>query len=300
MIDTSTTLVPMVITITLTIFYICALGAIDKIFRYSKSEITNLSVKNYILPNLLKLSFEKTSIYSLVISLLRFNTLLYLTIKIILNNIFGSDIRIYNLLTILTFILVSEFLLYLKTKKRSEINEVSSFIVTAFLTLVCIGITKESLNIGITTKIEWFSTDSFLNNWEIINIPVLLIPIVYILVFSYSRLLEAYKNLNIKTADRIFDFLSEGLLFIYFVILFIKSVFGGGRDIIISELDLVIPYFQILNISIKFLILTFLVRLIVRFIPTQINKKKSKNINLTIVLLLFTNVSFVLYLRNLN
>ncbi len=290
----------MALTITLIVFYLISLGVIDKFFRYSRSENNRTLYKSYTITNILKISINKTSLFSLIISLLRFNSILYLMISILLGNLFGSDIKIYEIIFILTYLLLSEFLVFLKTKKKSEINEVSMFIMIMILTLVCIGVTKESLNIGISTKVEWLGVNVFLSGWEIFNIPFLLIPIIYILVFSYTRLLESYRQINIKTADRLFDFLSEGFLYIYLVTLFIKTVFGGLEDLSLTGYDFVLPYFKIINLTIKFLIISIVVRLLIRFMPTQNNKKRSKNINLTVALLLVINMCFVLYVRNLH
>lgn len=267
-------LIPVVATTFIIVLFIVIIGLVDKVFRHEAIATYRESLKNFRIVRVFKINFLDTSLFSLALSLIRFNILFYLLIKTIGNMLFGSDINLFNLSYVISYLVVCEFLFFLKTKKKNEINELSTISLSIVFTLGLIGLYKLSTNLIVDQKIFWISSDYAISNWSILEFPALILPMFYILVSLYTRVIKSSVALRYNTVDRLFDYISNNLLYIYMVCLFLRTVVGGVTDIRIlgsadsSQID------AFISIVIKFTILSIITRLLIRFLPSVIDFKR--------------------------
>lgn len=284
-------LVPVVVTTFIILLFILIIGLVDKILRHEALEVYKESLKNFRVVRVFKMDLVHTSIYSLSLSLIRFNILFYLIIKTIGNMLYGSDVLLFELNYIISFIVVFEFLFFLKTKKRNEINELSTLPLVIIIMLTLIGIAKMSTNLIIERPIFWLMDGGYFSNWTILEYPLLLIPMFYILISLYARIIKSSVALKYNTLDRFFDYLSNNLLYIYLACFFLRSVMGGVIDIRISSSSETILVESLISILIKFSLITLVTRLLIRFLPSVIDLRGKNLVPLSIVIIL--NITLV-------
>lgn len=282
---------PVVTTTFIIVFFILIIGFIDRVLRHEAIETYKQSLKSFRVIRVFKMNFLNTSLFSLALSLIRFNILFFIAVKTIGNMIFGSDISLFSFSHLVSFIIVSEFLFFLKTRKRNEITELSSLSLVIVLTLAFLGLYRFSFNLVIEKKVIWLSEYSMFSNWNILDIPVIIVPVLYILISLYTRVIKSSVALRYNTVDRLFDFISNNLLFLYVSCFLLRSIFGGLSDLNIFNTTEASSINSIIVLIIKFLLLTLLTRVLIRFLPSVVELRKR---NLTIlVLLLILNISIV-------
>lgn len=271
-------------------------------YKVIRSSSTVVSNKNIFLSSLLsffRVSLQRTSIYSLVISLIRLNVIFYAVSNLLLNNLFASNLSVYSISHVFSFLVILEFLWFLKTKDKENINEISSFLPLTFLTFIYIAISKSSMNLGIESNSLWKSVGAYLYNWQIVNIPMVLIPMVLCLVMVEQRIVVARKNLFHKTVDGIVDVITEKLVYFYFIILFIKSLLGGVKDLSSYEYIVGPTILAAFVLFLKYSLLAICVNLSMRFKSIVKDKKAQRSISGFIAFLLIVNLFICVYMKRI-
>ncbi len=209
--------------------------------------------------------------------------------------LFGSDTDLFSINYVISYIVVCEFLFFLKTKKKNEINELSTISLSIVFTLGLIGLYKLSSNLIVEKKIFWLSSDYALSSWSILEFPTLILPVFYILVSLYTRIIKSSVALRYNSVDRLFDYLSNNLLYIYMVCLFLRTIAGGVTDLQILGSSELVQVDNIISIIIKFTIFSIITRLLIRFLPSIIDFKRR---DLTpLILILGFNIVLVHFLK---
>ncbi len=278
-------LVPVVATTFMILLFIAIIGFVDKALRHEALDTYKESLRNFRIVRAFKISFLNTSLFSLTLSLIRFNILFYLSIKTIGNMLYGSDIFLFDLTYIISFIVVCEFLFFLKTKKKNEINEVSTLPLVIVITLSLISAFKLSSNLILEKNIFWLPSGLYLSNWTILEFPLILIPMFYILIALYTRIIKSSVALRYNTLDRLFDYLSNNLLYIYMVCFFLRSVMGGVIDIHLIGFKELAFLDSFLSFLIKFGVITLGTRLLIRFLPSVVDVRKKNLLPLGVLIL---------------
>ncbi|WP_127715413.1 hypothetical protein [Halobacteriovorax sp. HLS] len=271
-------------------------------YKAVRSSSIVTSKRNILLSSLLsfsRVSLQRTSVYSLTISLIRVNVIFYAVSNLLLNNLFASNTSVYNITHVFSYLIILEFLWFLKAKDKENINQISNFLPVAFLCFVYIAISKLSMNLGIEVNSMLLTIGSYAYNWQILNIPMIIIPIVLCLSMVEQRIVIARKNLFHKTVDGIVDVITEKLIYFYFVILFIKSVFGGikdlsGYDYLANETVL-----SAIVLFLKYMLIALVVNFSMRFKSIVKEKSSHKRLSGLVAILLFVNLFLCVYLRKL-
>lgn len=294
----NTNTVPVLIVLVLVGLFLFLHSVIFRLTRGSTSSVSGFNGLFSSLITLLRIKLSETSIYSLIISLIRFNIIFYATTEILLNNLYGSDTDTYKLTTIFSIFLVTEFLWFLKTKEKEYTNHLSMYVPYLFLTLSYISLSKGSTNLSIVTN-SLFGTNNFFNNWELLNIPFIVIPCVYVLLLTEKRILTFRKQMYLKTLDGLIDVFTEKIIFLYISIIFIKSLLGGVKDLSFIEFEFFIPILEISMLIIKYLFIVTTVTILLRFTPLKKSEVSNKLASTWIGLVLVANLLIVIYVRSI-
>ena len=292
----NTNTVPIVVVLVLLVLFLILHSLIFRMTRTSTSTISGKSALFSSLVILTRIKLGQTSIYSLIISLVRFNIIFFATSEILLNNLYGSDTQTYTLTTIFSIFLVTEFLWFLKVKEKEYINHLSMYVPHLFIVLGYISLAKGSNNLSMVTN-SIFGISNFFNNWEILNIPFALIPCLSILLLTEQRIINFRKQMYLKTLDGLFDVLTEKLIFLYIAIIFIKALFGGAKDLSFVEFESFIPLLEILMLIIKFSIILVLVTLLLKFKPLKKSGSSLSLMSISVGFTLVINLFIVIYVR---
>ncbi|WP_372655231.1 hypothetical protein [Halobacteriovorax sp.] len=288
-------LIPVVATTFIIVLFIVIIGLVDKLLRHEAIATYRESLRNFRIVRVFKINFLNTSLFSLALSLIRFNILSYLLIKTIGNMLFGSDTNLFNINYVICYVIVCEFLFFLKTKKKNEINELSTISLSIVFTLGLIGLYKLSSNLIVEKKIFWLDSDYALSSWSILEFPALVLPMFYILVSLYTRIIKSSVALKYNSVDRLFDYLSNNLLYIYMVCLFLRTIVGGVTDITLIGSAEYTQIDTLISIIIKFTLLSVITRLLIRFLPSVVDFKRR---DLTPLMLLITfNIVLIHFLK---
>ncbi len=294
----STNAVPVISVITLVLVFSFIHSFLSRLVRRSSTiSSRNESFRSSAL-SVSRVSMSRTSLYSLIISLIRFNIIFYAVSDMLLNNLFGSDTTVYFIVSIFSYMLTTEFLWFLKNKSKDSMNEVSTYLVFVFLTFGFIALSKGSINIAVETNILWYKFSEYFNNWEVFNIPVVLIPCITILILTEQRVINERKNLFLKTFDGYFDVITEKLIYFYLCLLMIKSIFGGVNDLSFLSIENEVPYLKILVLIYKYVAISMTVHLCLRFKSMSKNIRLRNQVSLTTMALVFINLCVVFYLRH--
>jgi hypothetical protein len=270
------------------------------IFRLTRVSTSTIAGKNALLSSLLtivRIKLTQTSIFSLIISLIRFNIVFFATTEILLNNLYGSETDTYTLSTIFSIFLVTEFLWFLKVRDKEYLNQLSVYSPHLFLILGYIAISKDSSNLSIVTN-SVFGLDNFFRSWEIFNIPFVVIPCLSILILTEKRIINFRKQMYLKTLDGLVDVLTEKIIFLYISIIFIKSLFGGVKDLSFIQVESFLPIIEILILFIKYTLIVFTVSMLLKFKPLNKNEVSS-SISIPISFALIINLSIIIYIRGI-
>jgi len=295
LIEISNGLIPVISTITIIAFFMLLIGAIDKYMRQESISSYKESLRNFRVVRIFKINFLNTSLFSLILSLIRFNIIFYLVIKTVGNMLFGSDVFLFNLNYVISYIIVCEFLFFLKTKKKNEINELSSLTGVIVFVLATICLQKLSTNLIIERKVFWLGSNNYFADWTALEFPVIVIPMFYILASLYTRVVKSSVALRYNSVDRLFDFLSNNLLYIYMTCFFLRALFGGVTDIKVTSLSEYIYLNSIVSVFLKFSLITLMTRLLIRFLPSIVDLRR-KSLTALIILLII-NITIVQFIR---
>lgn len=296
----STNVVPVITVITLVFAFSIIHSLISRFVR--GSNIISRDRSSYLssLISIIRIDMSKTSIYSLIISLIRLNIIFYAVSELLLNNLFGSDTSVYFFVSILCYVLTSEFLRFVKTKTREEMNEVSVYLLFSLGALALIAISKGSINLSVETNSLWLDVANYFNNWEVLNIPLVFIPVFSILIFTEQRIISSRKELYLRTFDGSFDLVSEKLLYLYLCLIIIKSLFGGVDDLSFLYIESSVPYTQICVLLLKFILISVCVQMCLKFKSMSKNVRYRREISMGMVIATTVNIALVVYLRQLN
>jgi hypothetical protein len=195
--------------------------------------------------------------------------------------------------------IISELLWFLKCKDKDGMNELSTYLVFTFLTFGIIALSKGSVNLSVETNFLFESSFSIFNNWEVINIPIVLIPCLTILLLTEQRVITARKKLYLKTFDGYFDVVTEKLIFFYLALLMIKAIFGGVSDLSFVGIESEIPYMKVFVLTYKYIFISLIVHFCLRFKSLSKNIKVRRQVSFATITVIFINLAMVFYFRHI-